>query len=83
MIGRALDALDVGDPAEAQNWQRRSNEFLLDLFRRDIGCWMAGLKYALCRVGLFTTSFSHLVFPLDDEDRRRIDAALEREKPYI
>jgi len=83
LIGRALDALAAGDPVEAQRWQQRSNELLFDLFRRDIGSWMAGLKYALRKFGLFATEFSHLAFPLDDDDRRRIDAALEREKEYL
>ncbi len=83
LIGKALDLLAAGNPAEAQKWQERSNALLFDLFRRDIGAWMAGLKYALCKRGIFTTEFSHLSFPLTDEDRRRIDAALEREKEYV
>ena len=44
---------------------------------------MAGLKYALCKIKLFALEFSHLAFPLTDEDRRRIDAVLEREKEYL
>ena len=27
--------------------------------------------------------FSHLTFPITDEDQRRIDAALEREREFI
>ena len=68
---------------EALAWQQRSNSLLFDLFRRDISAWMAGLKYALCKIGLFATEFSHLAFSLTDEDRRRIDAALEHEKEYL
>jgi len=83
LIRKALDALASGNPAEADSWQRRSNELLFDLFRRDISSWMAGLKYALCKLGLFATEFSHLCFPLTADDRRRIDAALEREKDYL
>ena len=83
LIGRALDALSSGNPTEAQQWQQRSNELLFDLFRRDISSWMAGLKYALRKLGLFATEFSHLSFPLTSEDRRRIDAALEREREYL
>jgi 4-hydroxy-tetrahydrodipicolinate synthase len=83
LIGRALEVLACGDQTEAQVWQERSNQFLFDLFRRDIGAWMAGLKYALHKLGLFESEFSHLMFPFDDEDRRRIDAALEREKEYL
>lgn len=83
LIGKALDSLAAGDMAGAQAWQTRSNELLFDLFRRDIGSWMAGLKYALRKLGLFASEFSHLIFPLNDDDRRRIDAALLREKDYV
>lgn len=44
---------------------------------------MSGLKYALRKLGVFATEFSHLSFPLTDDDRRRIDAALEREKDFL
>jgi len=83
MIGRAIAALRAGDTAGARAWQERSNRLLYDLFRPDIGAWMAGLKYALCAAGIFSTQFSHLAFPLADDDRRRIDAALERERECI
>ena len=83
LIGKALDALAAGDEAGAQAWQNRSNELLFDLFRRDISIWMGGLKYALCKLGIFTTEFSHLMYSLTDDDRRRIDAALEREKEFV
>jgi dihydrodipicolinate synthase/N-acetylneuraminate lyase len=83
LIGKALDTLAAGNAAGAQKWQDRSNELLFDLFRRDLSTWMAGLKYALRKVGLFSSEFSHLVYPLDDDDRRRIDAALEREKEHL
>lgn len=83
LIGRALDALAAGDLDDAQVWQQRSNEFLYDLFRRDVSGWMAGLKYALRRLGIFSSEFSHLTFPITDEDRQRIDAALEREREFV
>ena len=83
LIGQALDALAGGAPAEARTWQQRSNEFLYDLFRRDTSSWMAGLKYALRKRKIFSSEFSHLTFPITDEDRRRIEAALEREEEFI
>lgn len=83
MIARAIAALHAGDEAAAQAWQDRSNRLLFDLFRPDISVWMAGLKYALCKAGLFSTEYSHLAYPLNDDDRRRIDAALKREREYI
>ena len=82
-IRRALDALAAGARAGAERWQKRSNEFLYDLFRRDIGNWLGGLKYALVRLGIFGTEFMHMSYPLTDVDRARIDAALERERPFV
>ena len=83
MIDRAIAALAAGDEEGAQSWQDRSNRLLYDLFRPDISTWMSGLKYALRAAGNFSTEFSHLAYPLSDDDRRRIDAALEREKEHI
>jgi 4-hydroxy-tetrahydrodipicolinate synthase len=83
LIGRAVDAQVAGDPAAAQAWQQRSNDLLYDVFRRDLSSWMAGLKYAVHKLRLFASEFSHLAFPIADEDRRRIDAALKREREYI
>jgi 4-hydroxy-tetrahydrodipicolinate synthase len=83
LIGKALERLAAGDPAGAGVWQERSNALLYDVFRRDLGSWLAGLKYAMRVLGLFQTEFSHLCFPLDDEDKRRIAAAIEREKDFL
>lgn len=83
MIGRAVADLRAGNASGAEGWQARSNRFLYDLFRPDISAWMAGLKYALCKIGLFSTEYAHLAYPLTDDDRRRIDAALERERDSI
>lgn len=83
LIGRAIESLREGNAAEALAWQQRSNQLLYDLFRQDITSWMSGLKYALCKLGVFATEFSHLVYPLTDDDRRRIDAALQRERDFL
>ena len=83
MIARVIAALQAGDEDGARSWQERSNRLLYDLFRPDISAWMSGLKYALRVAGIFSTEFSHLAYPLTDDDRRRIEAALEREKEHI
>ena len=83
MIARAIAALAAGDEDAARAWQDRSNRLLHDLFRPDISAWMSGLKYAMRAAGVFSTEFSHLTYPLSDADRRRIDAALQREREYI
>jgi len=83
LMARAARALLDGDLATARVWQERNNQLLYDLFRPDLSAWMSGLKYALCRVGIFSTEYSHLADPLTADDRRRIDAALERERAYL
>lgn len=83
MIRRALDALAAGDRVAADTWQKRSNQFLWDLFARDVSVWLGGLKYALVQLGIFETEFMHMSYPLAAADRRRIDHALEREHELI
>jgi 4-hydroxy-tetrahydrodipicolinate synthase len=83
MMRLAFEALANGDRLEADAWQARSNRFLWDLFREDISIWLGGLKYALTRLGIFSTDFTLLSYKLTDEDRSRIDAALEREREFI
>lgn len=83
MIRQALAVLGEGDRTAAENWQARSNALLHDLFGHDLHLWLGGLKYALRQLGIFTTEHMHLSFPLEDQDRRRIDGALERECDLI
>lgn len=83
LIRQVAQAVRAGDLDEARRWQAHNNQFLRDLFRPELDGWMAGLKYALTRAGIFRTPFAHLCFPIDDADRKRIDAALEREKDWI
>lgn len=83
ILKRAIAAQREGDAQAARAWQERSNRLLWDLFRHDLTAWMPGLKYALRRTGLISSEWSYLGGSLTDEDRRRIDAALEREHAYI
>ncbi len=83
LIRRALDAQASGDAKAAEAWQLRSNELLWDLFGRDIHLWLGGLKYALVKLGLFSSAFMHMGYVLNDADRARIDEALAREQKYI
>ena len=83
IIRHALEALKEGDTEAASAWQKRANDFMFDMFRRDFSAWLGGLKYALKRLGIFSDEFMHLCFPLTDTDRKRIDAAIERERELI
>ena len=83
LIRNAILALQAGDDKMAADWQTRSNELLYDLFGRDIRLWMGGLKYALVHLGIFRTEFMHMAYTLNEEERTRIRAALEREAAWI
>ena len=83
LIREALNALAAGDRPAASAWQKRSNDFLWDLFAKDISIWMGGLKYALHSLGIFSTEFTHMDYSITMADRKRIDAALERERRFI
>jgi hypothetical protein len=56
---------------------------MYDLFGKDIGVWLGGLKYALVRMGIFSTEQLHLGYRLTVAERARIDAALAREAEFL
>lgn len=82
-IRRALRALAHGDRATADMWQKRANDFMYDIFGKDLSLWLGGLKCALVRQGLFSTEWMHLCYHLKQGDRDRIDAALAREAEIL
>lgn len=83
LIRRALKALDDGDRKKADAWQKRANDFMYDLYGRDLSLWLGGLKYALKRQGLFSTEQMHVCYPLSPSDHARIDDALTREGRFL
>lgn len=83
LIRKAIQAVLDGDGQAAADWQTRSNELLWDLFGRDIHLWLGGLKYALKHLGIFQSEFMHLAYTLNADDRKRIDAALARERAWV
>ncbi len=82
-IHRALQALAQGDRSAADAWQKRANDFMYDLFGKDVSLWLGGLKCALVRQGIFSTEQMHLCYRLSPADRARIDAALAREAEFL
>lgn len=82
-IRQSLEALAAGDHTTAVAWQTRANDFMYDLFGKDVSLWLGGLKCALVRMGLFSTEQMHLSYRLSDGDRARVDAALAREAEWL
>lgn len=48
-----------------------------------IACWLAGLKYALIRLGIFSSTANLLGYELTSECRAAIDALIAKEHPWF
>lgn len=69
-----FDAISRGDTKGAAEIQARMNELMLNIYGGpEITAWLTGLKYFLFRLGIFSTTKSHLEYPLSDEARASID----------
>lgn len=60
---------------------------MIELMRRIYGgekieCWLTGLKYFLCQLGIFQSTASYLEFPLADRFRNDIDSIIARPEQY-
>lgn len=79
-----IDAVTSGDLAKAQALQERMDELMWDVYGgKAITCWLTGLKHLLVRMGVFGATANHLRYPLTDECRAAIDAALQRERSVL
>jgi 4-hydroxy-tetrahydrodipicolinate synthase len=79
-----LEAVRRGDREAAGAAQARMTKLMLALYGGEqITCWLAGLKYALVRQGVFSTALNLLDYETTDEQRDAIDDALEEFKNEI
>ncbi|MCC5833147.1 MAG: dihydrodipicolinate synthase family protein [Opitutales bacterium] len=84
MNAMLVNSFMKGDKAGAHEWQSRINSFLLTIYGGpEIPCWLPGLKYALVRLGVFS-SWSHtLNYPFGEDQRQQIDRAIATERSQI
>jgi 4-hydroxy-tetrahydrodipicolinate synthase len=74
---RILNAVKAGNAAEAARLQARMNDLMLRVYGgAKIECWMTGLKELLVQMGIFSSNTNLLEYPLTDECRRQISAAV-------
>ncbi len=50
----------------------RMNDLMYRVYGEKVSCWMAGLKTLLVEMGVFSTTTSHLRYPLKPECRSQI-----------
>jgi len=62
LLRRALVAQAADDAAGAAQWQERSNRFLQTCFGQTSAAGWPGSSTRLCRAGVFSTEFAHLVY---------------------
>lgn len=74
---RIIRAVRAGDAAGAARLQARMNDLMLRVYGGPkIECWMTGLKELLVQMGIFSTNVNLLDYPLTEECRRQIAAAV-------
>lgn len=74
---RIAELVAEGDREAAQAGQDRMNDLMWRVYGgKEITCWLAGLKYLLTQMGLFSTWENLLDYTLTDECRQQIDEVL-------
>jgi len=77
MARQIMAAVESGDVAQATVLQNRMNDLMYRVYGgTKIECWMTGLKELLVQLGVFSTNFNLLEYPLTAECRANIVAAV-------
>jgi len=75
---RIMAAVRAGDLAGAEKLQVRMNDLMYRVYGgTKIECWLSGLKELLVRMGVFSTRNNLLEYPLTEECRAQIAAAVD------
>jgi dihydrodipicolinate synthase/N-acetylneuraminate lyase len=70
-----VDAVQAGEHELAEVLHARMNDLMWRVYGgRRIECWLTGLKQLLVRIGLFSSTYSLLEYPLTETCRAQIDA---------
>lgn len=73
-----FEAHRSGDTAQAHALQERMNDLMLRVYGGPkITCWLSGLKYLLCRMGVFSTITNLPEYTLTADCRQVIDALFD------
>jgi 4-hydroxy-tetrahydrodipicolinate synthase len=84
LIGDMLEAARARRFDRADAIQKRCSRILHTTYGgKKITSWLAGLKYALVRMGIFRTAASYLEYPLPARVRKNIERMIEREREAL
>lgn len=79
-----LAAGKAGDFETASALQARMTELMFAMYGGPtISCWLAGLKYLLVRLGIFSTNLNILDYEVTNEQRADIDRAVDTFKEEL
>ena len=74
---KIVAAVRAGEIARATELQERMNDLMYRVYGGPkIECWMTGLKELLVQLGVFSTNLNLLGYPLTDQCRTQIKAAV-------
>jgi 4-hydroxy-tetrahydrodipicolinate synthase len=74
---KIVAAVRAGEIARATELQERMNDLMYRVYGGPkIECWMTGLKELLVQLGVFSTNLNLLGYPLTDQCRAQIKAAV-------
>ncbi len=77
MARKIMVAVAAGDGPTAERLQARMNDLMYRVYGgTKIECWMTGLKELLVELGVFSTHFNLLGYPLTDHCREQIAGAV-------
>ena len=81
---RILSAAQRGDWGQAAALQARMTRLMLAVYGGEkITCWLAGEKYLLTKLGVFSGHFNYLNYPLTPDCRAAIERVTEEEREIL
>jgi len=84
LAGMIIQAMAKGDVRSAERLQRRMNRMMYAVYGgKGIACWMSGLKRLLVEMGIFSTSRSHLDYPITESCVRAIKHVMKQDADML
>lgn len=83
-LRRLAEASRRGNQSEAAEIDARAKRLLHSVYGGEtFACWLTGLKHCLVDMGIFSSSASYLKYPLTEDCRSQISAAIKAEYEWL